>query len=200
MQRIYVASSWRNDYQPIVVETLRAIGHEVYDFKNPPNERAGFSWREVDPNWENWTTAEYANGLTRAPARAGFESDLSGMQWATGCVLVLPSGRSAHLEAGWFMGRGLPVEVYVPSPERIEPELMYLLAGEYPICWDLHALKERVALWGLPRPRVEKLALHQAKLDGMHLASRIARECNSGYGAAHFIDAERQRLDHEGPQ
>ena len=33
-----------------------------------------------------------------------------------GCVLVLPSGRSAHLEAGWAAGAGKRVVVYVPEP------------------------------------------------------------------------------------
>lgn len=32
-RNIYVASSWRNDYQSSVVEMLRALGHSVYDFK-----------------------------------------------------------------------------------------------------------------------------------------------------------------------
>jgi hypothetical protein len=41
------------------------------------------------------------------------------------CVLVLPCGRSAHTEAGWFAGRGKKVIVYLP--ERQEPELMYKL-------------------------------------------------------------------------
>lgn len=27
-RRVYVASSWRNDHQPLVVETLRQMGHE----------------------------------------------------------------------------------------------------------------------------------------------------------------------------
>ncbi len=36
MARIYVASSWRNDFQTEVVKRLRAEGHEVYDSKNPP--------------------------------------------------------------------------------------------------------------------------------------------------------------------
>jgi len=31
--RIYVASSWRNKYQPGVVLTLRSLGHQVYDFR-----------------------------------------------------------------------------------------------------------------------------------------------------------------------
>ena len=33
--RIYVASSWRCEFQPEVVQKLRALGHEVYDFRGP---------------------------------------------------------------------------------------------------------------------------------------------------------------------
>jgi hypothetical protein len=32
-RKIYVASSWRNEYYPEVVEKLREAGHEVYDFR-----------------------------------------------------------------------------------------------------------------------------------------------------------------------
>ena len=31
MAKIYVASSWRNQYFPEVVKKLREYGHEVYD-------------------------------------------------------------------------------------------------------------------------------------------------------------------------
>jgi len=31
--RIYVASSWRNQFQQEVVQKLRSLGHEVYDFR-----------------------------------------------------------------------------------------------------------------------------------------------------------------------
>lgn len=68
MAKIYVASSWRNKYQPEVV---------------------------------------------------------AAMLWADTCVLVLPCGRSAHTEAGWFAGRGLKTIVYMPGKQ--EPELMYKL-------------------------------------------------------------------------
>ena len=40
--KIYVASSWRNEYYPEVVEKLREAGHEVYDFRNPPSGDPGF--------------------------------------------------------------------------------------------------------------------------------------------------------------
>lgn len=42
MAKIYVASSWRNPYFPEVVKRLRAEGHDVYDFRNPPHGGNGF--------------------------------------------------------------------------------------------------------------------------------------------------------------
>lgn len=103
MSKIYVASSWRNPIQATVVERLRGVGHEVYDFKNPPG-RTGFSWREIDPNWQKWTPEEYLKALESPKAEAGFKSDADAMAWADTCVLVLPCGRSAHLEAGRMSG------------------------------------------------------------------------------------------------
>jgi hypothetical protein len=122
--KIYVASSWRNPFQPEVVAKLRELGHEVYDFRNPPN-RTGFAWSTVDENWENWTSEEYVKALEHPIADAGFSSDFDGMKWADCCVMVLPCGRSANTEAGWMKGAGKTVYVY--SPIRQEPELMYKL-------------------------------------------------------------------------
>jgi hypothetical protein len=122
--RIYVASSWRNTDQPKVVEALRRGGHEVYDFKNPPN-RAGFAWSEIDPDWKNWTTQEYVSHLEHPDAKAGFDSDFEAMKWADACVCVMPCGRSAHLEAGWFTGMGKPLIILLSDAE---PELMYKMA------------------------------------------------------------------------
>ena len=42
--KIYVASSWRNEYYPEVVKVLRDAGHDVYDFRNPPSGDPGFKW------------------------------------------------------------------------------------------------------------------------------------------------------------
>ena len=55
MSKIYVASSWRNERQPILVEILRANGHEVYDFRNPKEGDNGFHWSEIDEDWQQWT-------------------------------------------------------------------------------------------------------------------------------------------------
>ena len=113
MPRIYVASSWRNKYQPEVVAALRKAGHEVYDFRNPKDNPGGFHWSDVDENWQEWQPEEYIRNLTHPVAEKGFKADLDAMIWADTCVLVLPCGRSAHTEAGWMAGAGMnwhPVE------------------------------------------------------------------------------------------
>jgi hypothetical protein len=123
--RLYVASSWRNASQPSVVEALCAAGHEVYDFRNPPHGRGGFAWSDIDPAWESWTTEEYRTALDHPIAQAGFGSDYEAMKWADGGVLVMPSGRSAHIEAGYFNGACKPLFILL---SQAEPELMYKMA------------------------------------------------------------------------
>ncbi len=123
MAKVYVASSWRNAYQPEVVRRLREAGHEVYDFRNPKDNPGGFHWSDVDENWQDWSPEQYISNLDNPIAQKGFKADFDAMKWADSCVLVLPCGRSAHTEAGWFAGKGLKTIVYIP--EKQEPELMY---------------------------------------------------------------------------
>lgn len=126
--KIYVASSWRNSHQPGVVGMLRSAGHEVYDFRQPDGPgTSGFSWREIDPDWRNWTPQQYREALKHPIAQAGFKSDFAAMRECDLCVLVMPAGRSASLEAGWCAGANKPTVMYVP--EQMEPELMALLLG-----------------------------------------------------------------------
>jgi len=122
-KKIYVASSWRNSFQPAVVAILQTLGHEVYDFRNPVEGNHGFQWSDIDKMWESWTSAEYVEALNHPIAEEGFKLDFEAMKWADCCVMVLPCGRSANTEAGWMKGAGK--EVYIVQPIRQEPELMY---------------------------------------------------------------------------
>ena len=144
-RRIYVASSWRNEYQPYVVTLLRVAGHEVYDFRNPtvgyenpvkdvPEHK--FAWSDIDAAWKDWSVNEYLKGLQHPIAQAAFQSDWQAMLWADTCVMVMPCGRSAALEAGYFTGAltegtiGLPKELFIFLPKYVsfEPELMFLMS------------------------------------------------------------------------
>lgn len=126
MAKIYVASSWRNEFQPGVVHQLRVAGHEVYDFRNPPN-KAGFGWGQIDVEWKTWSAARYRELLKHPIAQEGFKADFDAMQWADTGLLVLPCGRSAHLELGWMAGVGKRTIILTRDGE--EPELMALLAN-----------------------------------------------------------------------
>lgn len=120
--KIYVASSWRNNIQPHVVEALRNAGHEVYDFKNPAPGNNGFQWSELDPDWQDWTPEQFREHLSHPIAEHGFGFDMAALESCEACVLVLPCGRSAHLEAGYTIGAGKPTIILL---EGGEPELMY---------------------------------------------------------------------------
>lgn len=144
VQRIYVASSWRNEYQPDVVAVLRQAGYEVYDFRHPRPDNDGFQWSEIDPAWQVWDPERYRAALDHPVAERGFGYDFEGMRWADTCVLVLPSGRSAHAEAGWMGGTGR--RVYVLTLGENEPELMYkLFTG---LCLDIPELLSELASVG----------------------------------------------------
>ena len=123
--KIYVASSWRNPHQPGVVRQLQELGCEVYDFRNPP-QRSGFGWEQLATDWQEWTVPQFIEHLEHPIAQQGYASDFMAMQWADALLLLLPCGRSAHLEAGWAVGAGKPTAILIPEP--MEPELMYRMA------------------------------------------------------------------------
>lgn len=127
--KIYLASSWRNPDQPAAVAELRSAGHDVYDFRNPPGGiQNGFRWSELDPDWESWSATTYREKLKLPLAQQGFNSDFDGMKWADVGVLLLPCGRSAHLELGWMAGA--EKRTIILTRDGQEPELMALLASE----------------------------------------------------------------------
>lgn len=138
---IYVASSWRNEKrQQEVVAALRADGHEVYDFRNPAPEDHGFSWRQINPD-RSWLTdpKKFRLGLRHEIAAHGFRLDMNALVSCDACVLVLPCGRSAHLELGWASGAGKTTIVLLDDPLS-EPELMYKMCNA--LCVDLTEVRK----------------------------------------------------------
>jgi hypothetical protein len=153
--RIYVASSWRNEFQPNVVRALREDGHEVYDFKGtgdgwggPGDGPGGFGWKEVDSEWMSWSNniQSYLDGLEHPMAEEGFRRDMDALEKSEICIMVHPCGVSAAMETGWACGAGKDVYVYVPGLR--EPDLMVKMAGL--ITGDLELI--RVAIYASINP------------------------------------------------
>jgi hypothetical protein len=136
MAVIYLASSWRNTYQKDVIRSLRLGGHSVYDFRNPEDDwrkaypgdgSGGFQWSSIDSEWEDWSPWAFTMALNTPVAQKGFNKDFEAMEAADTCVLLLPSGRSAHIEAGYFVGHP-GKRLFVLVKELPEPELMYKMS------------------------------------------------------------------------
>lgn len=121
---VYVASSWRNPYHQGVCAILAAAGIDHYDFRNPPNG-AGFGWEELgQPILDGLVDRDdYRKMLEHPRAIEGFGADFAAMEKADTFVLVLPCGKSAHLELGWAVGAGKRTAILLEDP--IQPELMY---------------------------------------------------------------------------
>ena len=126
LRRIYVASSWKNEAQPRIVRLLRGAGHEVYDFRHPTEAGDGFSWAEIEREWAAWSPGQFLAALDHPAAVRGFQHDFEALQNADTGVLVLPCGKSAHLEAGYFAGSGKRLFILMQGQDT--PELMYKLA------------------------------------------------------------------------
>lgn len=120
---VYVASSWRCLMQEAVVATLNAASIDCYDFKNPEGN-TGFHWSEVGVNSEGENHKDYLLGLEHPRSIEGFNSDMAALDKADTVVLVLPCGRSAHLELGYAVGQGKRTAILLDGP-TVTPELMY---------------------------------------------------------------------------
>lgn len=131
--KIYLASSWRNPHQPMILHLLRQAGHEVYDFRNPAPGNTGFAWSDIHPQWIAWDAGQFCAALKHPLADEGFALDWNAMVAADACVLLLPCGRSAHLEAGYFVGAKKKLVILLM--DKNEPELMYKMADL--ICYDV---------------------------------------------------------------
>ena len=121
--KVYVASSWRNPDLDLVIDSFRGWGYEVYDFR----AAASFGWSDIDPDAHEWTQSQFIKALDHPLAKAAHIMDKGAMNDSDACVLVLPSGASSHLEAGWFAGQGKPVVVLLADGN---PELAYLLTDK----------------------------------------------------------------------
>ena len=141
MSKIYVSSSWENPYQPYMVEELRELGHEVYDFRHPSGRNDRSVWDEIGVSetlYHDQLTGEVglsgtelSAALRQSKAHERFAEHLAAMQEADTCILLLPCGRSSHLEAGYMKGLCKRVFVFGSAFDIHKPELMYLTLDGY---------------------------------------------------------------------
>lgn len=126
--RVYVASSWKNQYQPEVVKAVRKMDWEVFDFRNPAPGNTGFQWRNTIPgfNPDACTVEQFNEVLEHPVARHGAALDVAALISCDVCIMVLPCGNSSHIELGYAIGASKIGVIW--APVDFKADLMYAMA------------------------------------------------------------------------
>lgn len=109
----------------MIGDTLRAAGHEVFDNWYAAGPIADDHWRE----YEQGRGHTYREALASPEAQHNFSFDKKWLDWADTGVLVLPAGKSGHIELGYMRGRPGTISTHVLFEE--EPTERYDLMYQF---------------------------------------------------------------------
>ena len=100
MKSVYIIGSLRNENIPIIGNSLRAAGWDAFDDWYGAGHEADDKWRD----YEHIRGRDLKTSVYGYAARHTFEFDTTHLRRCDLAVLVMPAGRSGHLELGWFTG------------------------------------------------------------------------------------------------
>lgn len=137
-RKIYLIGSLRNPKIQSAAKILRDAGHEVFDDWYAAGPTADDEWQ----NYENVRGRDYISALNSHHARHAFALDKQHLDGADTGVLLMPAGKSAHLELGYLKGQGKDCHILLEeAPARFE--LMYRFANG--VWWDIDTLVAALA-------------------------------------------------------
>jgi len=124
---IYIIGSLRNKNVPVIANKIRKINKEweVFD-----------SWFSPGPHADDFL-GDYAKGkgltyketLKDWAATHIFDFDKKHIERSTDVVMIMPSGKSGHLEIGWALGKGKRGYIlFDKEPKRVD--VMYQFATD----------------------------------------------------------------------
>lgn len=112
MKSVYVIGSLRNDKIPQVGNLLREHGWDAFDDWYGAGHEADDKWRD----YENIRGRSHKDALYGFAAKHVFAFDKHHLDRCDLALLVMPAGKSGHLELGYFVGLGKPGFIYFDNP------------------------------------------------------------------------------------
>ncbi len=123
MIRVYLIGSLRNrEVVQAIAAELRSAGYEVFDDWLAPGPEADDKWKE----YEEARGHTYEEALQGWAATQVFEFDHYHIHRSDIGILVMPCGKSGHLELGYMLGIGKRAYVLMDKPDRWD--VMYQFA------------------------------------------------------------------------
>lgn len=128
---IYIIGSLRNPNVPQIGNLVRASGYEAFDDWHGTGPQADDHWLE----YEKLRGRSYVEALAGRAAQNTFALDRDNILRSEGVIMVLPAGRSGHMEFGFARGNGIPGVILLEGePERYD--VMYNFASK--VTTDIH--------------------------------------------------------------
>lgn len=123
VKQIYVIGSLKNPRIPEIGSELRSYGYRVFDDWWAASEDADDWWQ----GYEKQRGRTFAEALAGAHAQDVFDFDKRHIDESDIVLLVLPAGKSGHLELGYGIGLGKPGFILLDKePDRFD--VMYNFA------------------------------------------------------------------------
>lgn len=137
---VYVIGSLRNPRITEVANTLRQAEHDVFEDWHAGGPQADDEWQR----YERERGRTYREALYGYHAQHVFAFDKYHLDRANAGVLVMPAGRSAHLELGYLVGQGKPGFVlFDEEPARFD--IMYQFATS--VCFAVEELVQELSVF-----------------------------------------------------
>jgi len=139
MAKIYLIGSLRNPKVPDIAIRLREEGFDVFDDWYAAGPEADDYWQK----YEKQRGHSYLEALEGFAANHVFQFDRAHLDTADAGVLVLPAGKSGHLELGYLIGQRKPGFIlFDKEPERWDVMYRFAHAVSFTVdelVADLHA-------------------------------------------------------------
>ena len=141
---IYMIGSLKNEKIPHIAKEIRAISKsfEVFDDWFSPGPEADDYWRK----FEKVRGSTYKQALDNYAAKHIFEFDKFHIDRADIGILVMPAGKSGHMELGYLVGRGKPCFIlFDKEPERWDIMVIFSKQNGGNVCFSFEELKEELS-------------------------------------------------------
>ena len=125
MKSIYIIGALKNPNVPIVANDLRKHGFDVFDDWFTPGPEAD----QFLLAYEKGRGRGYKEALKGHAAQHNFNFDKMHIDRCDAAIMLMPAGKSGHLELGYVIGCGKPGYIlFDTEPDRMD--LMYNFATD----------------------------------------------------------------------
>ena len=136
---IYLMGSLKNDQIPHIANKIIELGFEVFDDWFSPGPEADDFWRK----YEKVRGSTHKEALNNYAAKHIFEFDKYHIDRCQIGIMIMPAGKSGHLELGYMVGQGKPCFIlFDEEPQKWDIMHIFTKVTGGDICYSFEELQD----------------------------------------------------------